>query len=229
MIRNDDETLVPIKIDVTHKGVRYVDSFTWNINCPLLSAEDFATRTCLDLNLPEGFRWKIALQIQEQCDAYTSLYTIIQNEFRRNDALVAKSHELQNITIGIRHSIVDYSDNFSWNLYSPSNGPELFARRTCSDLGLPLEMEPAIAHRIRETLIRNLLTWIEDPSSIKLQQPIEETVSEVKVSLVQPHQSVDMITNLWKRAKPSSHEEQAALPNPKLPKDKDTNAGIWKK
>ena len=49
---NNDEVLVPIKIDTTHKGARYVDSFIWDICQPILTADEFATRTCCDLNLP---------------------------------------------------------------------------------------------------------------------------------------------------------------------------------
>mmetsp|Transcript_32861 Transcript_32861/g.33480 ORF Transcript_32861/g.33480 Transcript_32861/m.33480 type:complete len:239 (+) Transcript_32861:148-864(+) len=222
-----DEILVPIKIDITHKGARFVDSFTWNLRNPILTADDFAIRTCLDLNLPEGFIWKISLQIQEQVKAYSSLISLFALEVINNKDFAEKSHELQPISIGIRHNIVDYSDKFLWDMYSPFNSPEKFARTTCLDLGLPAEMESPIAHRIRETLIRNMITWLEDSSTLK-PHTVPLTPSEVKVSVVQPHQVVDMVTNLWKRAKPTVWDEQAALPQPKLPKHRDTNARVWR-
>lgn len=43
--------------------------------------------------------------------------------------------------------------------------PELFASITCSDLGLPSEMEPAISHKIRELIFRSMIHMIEDPTS----------------------------------------------------------------
>ncbi len=41
-----------------------------------------------------------------------------------------------------------------WDLSSSSfeNDPETFAEKTCSDLGLPAELEPVIAFKIRESV-----------------------------------------------------------------------------
>jgi len=38
---------------------------------------------------------------------------------------------------------------------------------------------------------------------------------------------VDMVSNLWKRAKPNNIDECAAVPQPQLPSDRDSNASIW--
>ena len=38
--------------------------------------------------------------------------------------------------------------------------------------------------------------------------PLPSTVSEIKVYLVQPNIAVDMISNLWKRARPNKPEDQ---------------------
>lgn len=78
----EEITLVPLKIDITYRGARYVDSFCWNINekTNLMSPYEFACRTALDLGLPEGFPMKIALQIEEEGDIYVSssfVYIII--------------------------------------------------------------------------------------------------------------------------------------------------------
>lgn len=222
-----EEILVPIKIDITHKGARFVDSFTWSITNTMLSPDEFASRTCMDLALPDAFKWKISLQIHEQINSYREIITILKSTVSDNKLFLAKLNELQQISVGIRHNIVDYSDKFHWDLNSLENGPELFAKTTCADLGLPSEMEPAIAHRIRETAYRTLLTWAEDPK-ILTTTPLLPSASDVKVMLVQPNQSVDMVTNLWRRARPGNIDEQAAVPQPRLPKEKDSNATIWK-
>jgi uncharacterized protein YeaC (DUF1315 family) len=104
--------------------------------------------------------------------------------------------------------------------------PEIFARTTCADLGLPPDMEPAISHKIRENILRSVVSWM-DEGAIDCSQATVETNSELKVSLVQPNQAVDMIANLCKRAKPNSIDDQAAIPQPMLPTDKDSNSSFW--
>lgn len=106
--------------------------------------------------------------------------------------------------------------------------PERFAKITCADLGLPSDMELAIAHKIRETLFRLVCSWIEDTRSLEPSKKAEFRASDLKVSLVAQHSAVDMMSNLWKRAKPTSVEDAAAVPQPMLPNNKDTNACVWK-
>ena len=108
----------------------------------------------------------------------------------------------------------------------PGITPEIFASTTCADLGLPADMEPAISHKIRENILRSIVSWMDD-GSIDASQASVKSNSELKVSLVQPNQAVDMIANLCKRAKPNSVDDQAAIPQPMLPIDKDSNAHFW--
>ena len=103
--------------------------------------------------------------------------------------------------------------------------PEIFARTTCADLGLPGDMEPAIAHKIRENMLRSIVTWMDEGHEDAGE--ICRINSETKVSLVQTNQAVDMIANLCKRAKPNSVDDQAAIPQPMLPQSKDSNANVW--
>jgi hypothetical protein len=105
--------------------------------------------------------------------------------------------------------------------------PEDFASVTCADLGLPSEMEPAISHKIRETFFRWLLSILQNPLCEDLSLQKEFQVSDSKIALVPGSQTVDMITNLWKRAKPNSIDESAAVPQPQLPSDKESNSEIW--
>ena len=87
-------------------------------------------------------------------------------------------------------------------------------------------MEAAISHKIRENILRSIVSWMDDPT-IESNQVVAKNNSELKVSLVQPNQAVDMIANLCKRAKPNSVDDQALIPQPMLPVDKDSNSHFW--
>ena len=87
-------------------------------------------------------------------------------------------------------------------------------------------MEAAISHKIRENILRSIVSWIDDTTT-DCNQTTAKSHSELKVSLVQPNQAVDMIANLCKRAKPNSVDDQAAIPQPMLPTDKDSNSNFW--
>lgn len=67
-----------------------------------------------------------------------------------------------------RMVILDFADKFYWDLGSNDVTPEQLARTTCSDLGLPGDMEPAIAHKVRETLFRLVCTWMDDPKILEV-------------------------------------------------------------
>ena len=228
-ILRGSDILVPIKVDVTNAGARFVDTFCWNINSSLTSY-DYAARTCADLNLPSGFITKIALQIAEQVQAFIIIIKTLKELLVANTfPSIQKLREPSYMAVGIRFNTLDYSDKFVWDPMADIS-PEKFACITCSDLGLPPEMEPAIAHKIRENLFRNFIVWLDDPQHFELPNAIIDVPqpSEVKVTLVPPHQAIEMSTNLWKRAKPSSVDEQASVPQPLMPTNKDTNASIWK-
>ena len=132
------------------------------------------------------------------------------------------------LTTLLSHSID--SDKFVWDVYSTtaSTDPESFARKTCDDIGLPSEMEPAIAHRIRETLMKMILAFLEDPESpAAFIAKADDAVSEIRVNLVAPHSALEMVGNLWKRARPNKIEDQAYMVHPRLPTDKMSNARAW--
>jgi hypothetical protein len=220
--------LVPLKIDITYNGARLVDTFSWNLYNSCLTVDEFALMTCIDLNLSSGFQDKIKNQIQEQIDAFVDIVDLIRN----HAATVvpnwhSKIREHQTITMGIRHNTLDYTDKISWDPMSSSITPEQFAYVTCKDLGLPTDLRPAISNKIRETLFRWVISLIEHPESTETAVAAEFKVSDTKVSLAQSYQAVEMATSLWKRAKPSTMEESAAVPQPLLPAERNTNAAIW--
>lgn len=133
--------------------------------------------------------------------------------------------------VGLRYNAVDYSDKFTWDLFSTSSGrePEVFARKTVEDLGLPVDMESAIAFRIRETLLRLIISAAENPDSpehpflpSKLSVP-----SDIVVNLTQPNGTIDMVRNLWSRAKPDHIDTRSVAPQAKLPSNTMSNANTW--
>ena len=149
---NEDDVLVPIKIDLADKNGRYVDSFCWNIYNPLLTPEEFAWKTCMEENLPSEMIPRIVDQLVEQIEAFKSLIHIVESS-GNNEAIV---NQLKNFvsTVTIRNNVLQYSDTFQWDAYSSLCSPEDFAKQTCLDLGLPSDMQPVIALRLRESLIR---------------------------------------------------------------------------
>jgi hypothetical protein len=231
IIRGED-ILIPVKIDISIVGARFVDTFCWNINNRLITCSDFATKICEDKNLPFAFQMKIAMQLAEQIQAYQIIISSLKECFAAKLPAIEKLKKPIYINVGIRLNTLDYADRFIWDPMSDLVSPESFAKITCADLGLPLEMQSAIAHKIREILFRNMISWLEDPAAYTTPDTVDDSnmkPSEVKVSVVSIVQATEMTTNLWKRAKPSSYEELASIPQPMLPANRDTNAGIWKK
>lgn len=222
-----NKVLVPLKIDLTYKGARFVDTFCWDLHNPVILPEEFVARTCADLNFPPGFQQRITMQIQEQLDAYKELITSIHKYASAIPNWNDKVSQVQAITIGVRHGTIDFSDKVDWDPMSDLLTPEEFASITCGDLGLPTEIEPAIAHKIRETLFRWIISILQHPNSTDTNIQMEFKVADTKATLVQGSQAVDMVTNLWKRAKPNSLDEMASVPQPQLPQDKESNLHVW--
>jgi hypothetical protein len=220
--------LIPVKIDITYRGARLVDTFCWDLYNPVILPEEFAARTCADMNLPAGFHERITLQLVEQIDSYKRIIDCVHQYHRFIPNWEKKVREIQPITIGIRQGSLDYSDKIDWDPMGIDYTPEEFAITTCADLGLPAELEPAIAHKIREALFRWLINILQNPNLEDTKMTSEfPTVDDTKTVLMSGVHFVDMVSNLWKRAKPNTIDECAAVPQPQLPVDRDSNASIW--
>lgn len=227
-ILREKDILVPIKIDMTYGGVRVVDSFCWSLKNSFMTPMEYATQMCSDLDLPFGFIHFISQQIIEQISAYEELIQLVRYQAQNLPFLPARFYEPLIISVGIRLGVHDYSDKLNWNLMSAAVTPEYFSKVTCQDLGLPTEMQSAIAHKIRETLFRKMIDYLENVKAEEEAETMGESgVPEIKVTSIPPNQSLDMSLKLWKRAKPNAVEEVAAVPQPLLPNSKDTNADVW--
>lgn len=58
------------------------------------------------------------------------------------------------VTLSINLQNRLYTDKFEWSLMHPPGFPEIFARQTCADIGLPGEWVPMMAHAIYEASLR---------------------------------------------------------------------------
>lgn len=219
--------LVPIKLDITYRGARFVDTFCWNLYCPACLPEEFIARTCADMNLPAGFQQRMSQEMTDQLIAYQEIIDCVYRYGPSIPHWEQKISKLQPISIGIRHSTVDYSDKIDWDPLNTFFTPEEFAAVSCADLGLPAEIEPAIAHKIRESLFRWIVSILQNPDKKECQLQLEFKIPDNKVLHVPTTQVTDMISNLWKRAKPNSLEENASVPPRPANTGKDTNAHIW--
>ena len=150
------DELVPIRLDIEWDKIRLRDTFTWNIHDRVVSPELFAEQMVEDFKLPLdqcGFLvQKVCESIQEQVHDFHPQVFIDEEALDPQLPYHAyKNDEMRiiiklNITIG-QHTLVD---QFEWEINSPLNSPEEFARQMAQDLSLSGEFTTAIAHSIRE-------------------------------------------------------------------------------
>ena len=225
----EDELLVPLKWDITYGGARFVDSFCWPLYGSLLSTDEFTSRTCMDYNLPNGFYHRMTMQMNEQLESFRLLISQLHNlSFTADNVPWAQRLcELQEIQLSIRLNNIEFSNTVHWDLRNADITPEIFARRTSADLGLPPQMEPAIAHKIRETIFRLMLQWLDEPSSLQETPSSSDDDSGNGMTTVQLiNDGGALLSELWKRAKPEDNTTINKCPNPVLPRDPTTNASI---
>lgn len=163
VILDDEDVLVPIKIDVVHKGAHVVNSLSWNIYNSFMTPEEFAWKFCADLALPSTTTQKIACQIHDQLSAFEILIGMLRNldSFDVARSLVCSKLPSHVVEMEIKHGIINYKDKFNWDPFSSAQSPESFAKITCADVGFPADMEPIISYNIRESTIRWILKCLD--------------------------------------------------------------------
>lgn len=151
-----DEELVPIRLDVEWGKVKLRDTFTWNLYDHTTNVDYFAEKIVEDFGLEvkvcEPLVRKVAADIKEQLMDYTPhVYSQSEPLDPHLPYSAYKNDEMRiliklNITIG-QNTLID---QFEWEINHPSNNPEEFARQMTNDLSLAGEFTTAIAHCIRE-------------------------------------------------------------------------------
>ncbi|ORX54238.1 SNF5-domain-containing protein [Piromyces finnis] len=166
-IAEKEEVLVPIRIDIDLNGVKFRDSFTWNLNETIITPEYFADLICEDFNLSHStFQPVIVKTIKEQIDEYYMYSQTNENDIidikegnTVNDVMkhnVIANDELDELRMIIKLDIIIgkqwLKDKFEWDLCNKRNNPEEFAEKLVEDLGLVPEFKTAVSHSIREQI-----------------------------------------------------------------------------
>ncbi|KAI8902395.1 hypothetical protein BC833DRAFT_573371 [Globomyces pollinis-pini] len=153
-------TMVPIRIDVETDGVKWRDTFTWNLNEAIITPDQFAKALCDDVALTPLLIPLISAQIKEQLEDYRNhapeLIGTDETATRGNDSIDDGEKDLAELRIIIKLDItIDQqciNDQFEWDMACRRNNPEIFADTLVSELGLYPEFKTAIAHSIREQI-----------------------------------------------------------------------------
>lgn len=151
-----DEELVPVRLDVEWGKIKLRDTFTWNLYDHTSNVDYYAEKLVedfgLDVKACEPLIKKVAADIREQLADYTPhIYTQPEPFDPHLPYTAYKNDEMRiliklNITIG-QNTLID---QFEWEINNPYNSPEEFARQMTHDLSLAGEFTTAIAHCIRE-------------------------------------------------------------------------------
>ena len=127
-ILRDVEVVVPLRIDISHKGIRLIDAFCVTLNS--IQEKDtifrhmdmrkcwrvLSERTTTDLDLPLSFASRIEKQIEEQAESYLQVITMIKSIALSADSYFAefksKLKTTQIILLSIRHGRFTFNQWF---------------------------------------------------------------------------------------------------------------------
>ncbi|KAJ2345774.1 Chromatin structure remodeling complex protein sfh1 [Coemansia sp. RSA 2618] len=148
-VAQQEELLVPIRLELEVGDYRLHDAFVWNANERVTTPEQFAAIYCADLALPTGGR----------AGAQEYIAQLIRQQVAEHIASIDwdfDGEELRvNLTLEVQVGPHVLRDRIEWDILEPlGSRPEDFARTLCRDLGLGGEYPPLVAHRIREEVAR---------------------------------------------------------------------------
>ena len=151
-----EEELIPIRLDIEWGKIKLRDTFTWNLNDRTSSIEYFAEKLVedfgLELSTCKPLINSVANAIREQIGDYCpQLYPEDESLDPHLPYAAYKNDEMRilvklNITIG-QNTLID---QFEWDVNNSHNSPEDFAQQMTHELSLAGEFTTAIAHSIRE-------------------------------------------------------------------------------
>lgn len=152
----ENEELIPIRLDIEWGKIKLRDTFTWNLNDRTVAIDYFAEKLVEDFGLEVGqcrpLVNYVATNIREQIADYCPQIYAEDEAFDPHLPYSAyKNDEMRiviklNITIG-QNTLID---QFEWEINNSNNSPEEFARQMTQELSLAGEFTTAIAHSIRE-------------------------------------------------------------------------------
>ena len=156
MQSEQDDELVPIRLDVEWDKYRLRDTFTWNLHDRVVSPELFAERMVEDFKLPpehgHHLAKKVEAAIREQVAEYHPQLPFKEEALDPHLPYSAYKDDEMRISIKLNITIGQncLEDQFEWDINNPENSPEDFARKMTTELCLSGEFATAIAHSIRE-------------------------------------------------------------------------------
>ncbi|KAJ2604502.1 Chromatin structure remodeling complex protein sfh1 [Coemansia sp. RSA 1722] len=148
-LAQQEESLVPIRLELEVGDYRLHDVFVWNAREQALTPEHFAAIYCADLSLPSDARSGaveyVAQLIRQQVAEHVSAADC---DFSGDELRV-------NLNIEVQVGAHVLRDRIEWDILEPlGSRPEEYARCLCKELGLGGEYAPLVAHRVREEVAR---------------------------------------------------------------------------
>ena len=156
MQSEQNDELVPIRLDVEWDKYRLRDTFTWNLHDRVISPELFAEQMIEDFKLPPEHGHHlvrlVATAIRDQVQEYHPQISFKEEALDPHLPYSAYKDDEMRISIKLNITIGQncLEDQFEWDLNNPENSPEEFARKMTTELCLSGEFATAIAHSIRE-------------------------------------------------------------------------------
>lgn len=211
------EELQSITLGVRHKSLDYSDTILWDPMDGTITPEAFARGVGEDLAINGIVRSE---EEHAQQPAYKNMGKDGKGKPKASDSQNASSAHLQTaIAYGIREALFrrlfHLVEEVGLGEDQVTADAELIKeRKKAAESGNPAPPAP---------LSSTMLEYHrEEPSSILTKR------HWASFKLVQTQVVADMSLSLWKKAKPNSISDVAAVPVPLLPTDKNTNANVWK-
>ncbi|CAE6541305.1 unnamed protein product [Rhizoctonia solani] len=204
MLINQLELLVPIRLEIDHDHFRLRDTFTWNLNDPVITPEVFAQCLCDDYQISsnsvvqavakrEDVRGKMSEAKEEWWPKWRSREDVDEPEAELEEKDKETNEELPVLVkVDVIVGTMDLTDQFEWDINDAHNSPEEFAEVYCKELGLGGEFKTAdeLLSQIKTTLEQNNNTLTEEDQHLQTlsqksmnRKAIREQVSVYQKSL----------------------------------------------
>eukprot|EP00002_Diphylleia_rotans_P006406 TRINITY_DN15796_c0_g1_i1.p1 TRINITY_DN15796_c0_g1~~TRINITY_DN15796_c0_g1_i1.p1 ORF type:complete len:253 (+),score=54.31 TRINITY_DN15796_c0_g1_i1:73-831(+) len=167
---DDDEVLIPIKIELECGEVQVNENFVWSSKASQKAVDAFVAALCHDLDVSHTYAQAMSETMNQQISAFLSAKTVpLNKEMRRIIRL--------DITIGN----IRLEDQFEWDIANPFADPEAFANQLCMELELPREFSVIVSQSIREQIHLHLVAEAEYKTNVSdVPPPVHHVLRDAK-------------------------------------------------
>jgi hypothetical protein len=225
------EELQSITLGVRHKSLDYSDTILWDPMDASITPEAFARGVGEDLAINGIVRSDDEPQLQQQTPLHNKTSNKDIKSTSKPSSSATRASDSQSVSNAHLQTAIAYGIREA-----------LFRRlfHLVEEVGLGEDQEAAEVEAAREkeraieTGTKAPTTTVAPSSSTMLEYHTEEPSSLLtkrhwaSFKLVQSQLVADMSLSLWKKAKPNSISDVAAVPVPLLPSDKNSNASVWR-